>query len=183
MSTSDGTPAPDRVDGYAAALLDVATAEGLVGRVGDELYHFARAYEREDTLRQTISDPGVPVEKRQAIIEEILGAKASPLSAALASFIVGAGRARDLVSIIDKFVEQSAREREREIAEVRSAVPLDDDQRKRLAQALSKNLGKEVEVKVHVDPSVLGGISARVGDVVIDGTVRHRLDQLKETMR
>jgi F-type H+-transporting ATPase subunit delta len=66
---------------------------------------------------------------------------------------------------------------------VRSAVPLDDDQRQRLARALSKNLGKIVEVKVFVDPSVLGGLSARVGDVVIDGTVRHRLDQLKEAIR
>ena len=97
--------------------------------------------------------------------------------------MVGAGHARDLPEIIKSLVDRAASDRKHEVAEVRSAVPLDENQRKRLAAALSKNLGKDVEVKVHVDPSVLGGISARVGDVVIDGTVRHRLDQLKETIR
>ena len=65
-------------------------------------------------------------------------------------------------------------------AEVRSAVPLDDEQRQRIAQALSRATRKQVEVKVIVDESVLGGIVATIGDTVIDGTVRHRLDQLKE---
>ncbi len=68
------------------------------------------------------------------------------------------------------------------MAEVRSAVELDEDQRKRLAEALSSNLGKDIEVKVIVDPSVMGGLSARVDDTVIDGTVRHRLDRLRESL-
>jgi len=62
---------------------------------------------------------------------------------------------------------------------VRSAIPLTDDQRERLAKALGNATGKQVEVKVVVDPSVLGGIVAQVGDTVIDGSVRSRIDQLK----
>jgi F-type H+-transporting ATPase subunit delta len=65
------------------------------------------------------------------------------------------------------------------VAEVRSAVPLDADQRARLAEALQRATGKAVELKVVVDPTVMGGLVAQVGDTVIDGTVRHRLDQLK----
>ena len=65
------------------------------------------------------------------------------------------------------------------MAEVRSAVPLTDDQKHRLAAALANATGKQVVVKVIVDPSVLGGLVATVGDQVIDGTVRSRLDQLK----
>jgi F-type H+-transporting ATPase subunit delta len=65
---------------------------------------------------------------------------------------------------------------------VRAAVPLDDRVRERLAKALSDATGKQVEVKVIVDPNVLGGVVARIGDTVIDGSVRHRLDQLKERM-
>jgi len=65
---------------------------------------------------------------------------------------------------------------------VRSALPLDAAQQRRLADALGRATGKTVEVKVIVDPSVLGGIVARVGDVVIDGTIRHRLEQLKEQL-
>jgi F-type H+-transporting ATPase subunit delta len=62
-------------------------------------------------------------------------------------------------------------------------VPLDAKQQTALAEALSKATNKKVEVKVIVDPSVIGGVVAKVGDTVIDGTVRHRLQQLKEQVR
>ena len=65
------------------------------------------------------------------------------------------------------------------VSEVRSAIPLTDDQKQRLVEALNKATGKRVSLKVVIDPSVLGGLVARVGDTVIDGTVRHRLDQLR----
>ena len=66
------------------------------------------------------------------------------------------------------------------VGEVRSAVALTEDQQARLAEALGKATGKRVEVKVVIDPSVLGGLVAQVGDTVIDGSVRARLDQLRE---
>ena len=176
-----GTPEA-RADGYAAALLEVARAEGLVDRVVDELFHFARAFERNDELRSTLSDQLMPPERRQAIAEEVLGRKASPLSVSLVSFIVGSGRARHLVAIVDRLVERAAAERQREVAEVRSAIPLDDAQRARLEAALSKALSKRIDVKVIIDSSVMGGVVARVGDTVIDGSVRHRLEKLREVL-
>ena len=96
--------------------------------------------------------------------------------------VVGVGRARDLPAIIDRFVELTARQGQRSVAEVRSAIELTDDQRARLAEALSSAIGGAVEVKVIVDPSVLGGIVTQIGDTVIDGSVRHRLSQLRETI-
>ena len=66
---------------------------------------------------------------------------------------------------------------------MRTAVPLDEDQRKQLAAALSKATGKRIELKALVDKSVLGGVYAKIGDTVIDGTVRRRLQQLKEQVR
>ena len=98
------------------------------------------------------------------------------------SFVVGAGRSRDLPAIIDALVRKAAEERAEAVAEVRSAVPLTQDQRQRLAEALSRATGKRVSVKVVVDPSVLGGVVAQVGDTVIDGSVRHRLEVLKESL-
>ncbi len=175
---------PEQVDGYAAALFEVARAEGALPVVEEELFKLSDVLAQSDELRATLTDTDLPPEKRQEIVQNLLGtAKATPITTSLVSFIVGAGHARDLPGIISSLVERAASDRKHAVAEIRSAVPLDEDQRKRLASALSKNLGKEVEVKVHVDPSVLGGLSARVGDVVIDGTVRHRLDQLKETIR
>jgi len=161
----------------------VARAEGALAKVEDELFNLGHVLSGNDELRSTLTDPAIPSERRVAIIEDLLGGKASPITTLLVTFVIGAGRARELPAIISNLVERAAAERQHAVAEVRSAVPLDDDQRTRLATALSKNLGKQVEVKVLVDPTVLGGLSARVGDVVIDGTVRHRLDQLKETIR
>ena len=172
----------DRVDGYAAALVEVARAEGSLPQVENELFSLARAFESSDELRETLTDQALPAERRQAIVENLLGGKASPITTNLVSFVVGAGRARDLPAIIDRVVERAAAERKHVVAEVRSAGELDAKRREKLARALSKNLGLEVEVKVIVDPSVIGGVSVRVGDTVIDGTVRHRLDQLKERL-
>jgi F-type H+-transporting ATPase subunit delta len=94
--------------------------------------------------------------------------------------LVAAGQAAELPQIVDRFVELAAAEREHEVAEVRSAIPLDTAQMQRLATALGRATGKDVEVKVIVDPTVLGGLVARIGDTVIDGSVRHRLEQMKE---
>lgn len=173
---------PALVDGYASAFFDVARVEGVVEEVEDQLFRFARILDGSDELRQTLTDAALPPERRQLIVEDLLSGKALPLTTALVSFVVGAGRARELADIIDRFVERAAANRQQVVAEVRSAVPLDDEVRARLARALSANLGKQVEVRVVVDQSVLGGLAARVGDTVIDGTVRHRLDLLRETL-
>jgi F-type H+-transporting ATPase subunit delta len=172
----------DRVDAYASAIFEVAKAEGSLDEVADELFRFARIFEANDELRNALTDQALPPERRQAIVEDLLGGKALPLTTSLISFVVAAGRGRDLPKIVNQLVERAAAEREHVVAEVKAAVELAPEQRERLEQALSVNLGKNVEVKVIVDPSVLGGIVARIGDTVIDGSVRHRLDQLKESL-
>jgi F-type H+-transporting ATPase subunit delta len=170
----------ERVEAYADALLEVAKVEGLLGEVEDDLFRFARAFEASDALRLALTDPALPAERRMAVVEDLMGGKSLAVSAAMAAFVAGIGRASDLPAIVERFVEKAAHEREREVAEVRSAIPLDDRQQERLAAALGAATGKQIELKVVVDPAVLGGLVATVGDTVIDGTVRHRLDQLKE---
>ena len=174
--------ASSRVDGYARALLEVVRSEGWVAEVEDDLFRFARTFEGNDSLRMALTDPQLPVERRIAVIDELMGNKALAMSTALVSMVVAAGRASELATVVDRFLELAASERQHELAEVHSAIPLDDAQVRRLTEALSKATGKVVEVKVVIDPSVLGGIVSQVGDTVIDGTVRHRLEQLKETL-
>ena len=173
---------PDRVDAYAQALLEIAQAEERLDEVSDELFSFARVVEGNDDLRMALANPGLPADRRAAIVDELLEHRSLHLTRAMASMIVGAGRGHDLPAIATRFVELAARTREHELAEVRSAVPLDDAQVERLAHVLSRATGKQIEVKVVVDPAVMGGLVATVGDTVIDGTVRHRLEQLKETL-
>jgi F-type H+-transporting ATPase subunit delta len=174
------TTTPSRSEAYAHALLEVARADGHLEEVEDDLFRFARAFAGNDDLRMALTDPKLPVERRIAVVEELMGGKALTTSVALASMVVAAGQASELPAIVDRFVELAAAERKHEVAEVRSAIPLDDAQTERLAAALSKATGKTVEVKVVLDPAVLGGIVARVGDTVIDGSIRHKLELLKE---
>ena len=174
--------ADDRTTAYARAMFDVARAEGDVARIGDELFRFARALEGSDELRSALTDPHLPAGKRQQIVEDLLGGKADPSTIALVGMAVGTGRARELPGIIDALVAMAAAESNKAVAEVRSAIELTDDQRTRLAEAISRATGKQVEVKVIVDPSVLGGIVTTVGDTVIDGSIRTRLEQLKNAI-
>ncbi|HET6950787.1 MAG TPA: ATP synthase F1 subunit delta [Acidimicrobiales bacterium] len=171
--------ADDRTLAYAEALFSIARAEGTLGEVEDELFRFSQTLQGNDELRDALTDASSPASRRQQIVEDLLGGRASATTVALVSMVVGTGRARDLPAIIRQLVDMSAAEANKEVAEVRSAIPLNDDQRKRLAEALGDATGKQVEVKVVVDPTVLGGIVAQVGDTVIDGSVRSRLDQLK----
>ncbi|MCB2222571.1 MAG: ATP synthase F1 subunit delta [Actinobacteria bacterium] len=172
----------DRIDGYAAAILEIARSEGELERVGDELYTIARAFESSADLRDVLTDRRVPLDRKLAVLGDLLEGKASPLSLGLVNFVVSVGRGADLPAIADRLAARAAGERDAAIAEVRSAIELDDETVARLAAALGEATGKKVEVKTVVDPSLLGGIVARVGDTVIDGSLRHRIEQLRDTL-
>ena len=171
-----------RIEGYARGLFEIARAEGTIDEVEDELFRFARSYESSDELRNALSDEQIPASKRQAIVEDLLGGKVTPTTTQLISMVVGSGRSRDLPAIVDKLVARASTAKNLELAEVRTAVPLTADQETRLAAALANATGKQVNLKVVVDPSVLGGLVATVGDTVIDGTVRTRIEQLKSRL-
>jgi F-type H+-transporting ATPase subunit delta len=173
--------AEDRTAAYAEAFLAVARVEGL-SDLEDELFRLGQVVRGSDELREKLADPHLPAAIRQQIVEDLLQGRASPATIGLVSLAVATGRARQLPAIIDEMVALAAREADKEVAEVRSAIELTDDQKSRLADALGKATGKRVDVKVIIDPSIQGGIVAQVGDTVIDGSVRRRLDQLKNTL-
>ena len=174
--------ADDRTTAYAEALFAVARAEGPLAEIEDELFRVAQVVKGNDELREKLADPHIPVATRQQVVIDLLGGKAQPTTTSLVSMVVGTGRIRDLPAIVDELVAMSAREGNKEVAEVRSAIALTDDQKSRLADALGKATGKQVEVKVIVDPSLKGGVVAQVGDTVIDGSIRRRLDQLRNAL-
>jgi F-type H+-transporting ATPase subunit delta len=176
------SPVADPSDAYAEALFEIAKAEGNLETVEDELFKVARTVEANDDLRTTLTDPSIPIARRQTVIETLLGGRAAPITTALVTFVVGAGRSRNLPEIIDKMVARAAQERREAVAEVRTAYPVDDDRLQQLGEALSRTTGKHVSVKVIIDPAVMGGMVARIGDTVIDGSIRNRLEQLRESL-
>ncbi len=173
----------DRIKGYAAGLFEIARGEGQLERVEAELYQIARAFEVSEDLRMTLGDAAVPLERKHGIITDLIGGRATDLTVAVVEFVVGAGRVRDLPEIADGLAAAAAASRSKELAEVRSAVELDAETIARLEQALGRATKKDIEVKVVVDPTIVGGIVARVGDTVIDGSVRRRLDSLRQALR
>ena len=172
----------EAVRGYGQALFAVAEAEGALDAVEDELFRFARTVEREASLREALADPGLPADRKRAVLQDILGERANPHTVNLLGFVVEQGRARELAEIIDELVALAADRRRAAVAEVRTAVPLDDDRRRRLTDALERATGKRIEMKVVVDPAVVGGVVAQVGDQVIDGSVKRRLELARERM-
>ncbi len=171
-----------RIEGYARALFEIARAEGSLDEVEDELFRFARSFESNDALRSALTDEMVPADRRQGIVETLLGDRASATTTQLVAMVVGSGRGRDLPEIIDRLVARASAAKELAVAEVRVAVALSDDQVNRLRAALANATGREVNLKVVIDPSVIGGVIATVGDKVIDGSVRTRVEQLKSLL-
>lgn len=172
----------DVIHGYATALFQIAEAEGALDRVTDELFRFAKAVEQNHELRNALTDIAIPTERKHAVLAELLDDRASPATVNILEFVVGQGRTRELSEIVSSLSELAAEAQHKVLAEVRTAVPLDDEVRERLNTALSTATGKAVDVKVIVDPSVVGGVYAKVGDQVIDATVRGRLQELKEQL-
>ncbi|MFN2389220.1 MAG: ATP synthase F1 subunit delta [Actinomycetota bacterium] len=171
------------VEGYAEGLFRLIAAEGELDRVEDELYRFGKILESTSELKQALADQSIDRARRAALLDDLLTGKVSPRTTALVGFVVEHGRGRQLPQILERLSELAAEARDAVVAEVRSAIPLDQGQRDELAAALSTATGKKVELKVLVDPTVLGGIVAKVGDTVIDGTVRRRLERLKEQVK
>ncbi len=172
----------DRVQGYADAMLAVAHAEGDIDAISNELFAVGRAVDTNDELRSTLSDARIPAERRMQIMDDLLDGRTRPATKGLVSMVVGAGRGADLGKIATALADKAATSQSKQVATVRSAVALSDDQRTRLASALAAKLGTEVDLKVIHDESVVGGLITTVGDTVIDGSVRTRLSRLRESL-
>jgi F-type H+-transporting ATPase subunit delta len=173
----------NRITGYARGFLNLAEGEGVVEQVESELFSVSETIESSPELRAALTDPQIPAEKKNAIVEELLAGKTSSLTVGLVQLVVGQGRASELAAISRSLADMAASSRNRAVAEVRSAVPLTDETVQRLAVALGKATGKQLEVKVVVDESVVGGIVARVGDTVIDGSIASRMNSLRHAVQ
>ncbi|MEC7117465.1 MAG: ATP synthase F1 subunit delta [Actinomycetota bacterium] len=170
----------EKIQGYARAILAVASAESNGAQIEDEIYRFSQVLQSSEELKSTLSDASIPSARRQQIVEDLLDGQATQTTVALVSMIVAAGMGSDLKAIADRVIGLGAESRDKAVAEVYSVVDLSSDQQQRLAAALKSATGKDVEMKIIIDESVMGGLLVQIEDEVIDGTVRTRLKQLRE---
>jgi F-type H+-transporting ATPase subunit delta len=155
----------------------VASAEhaSRLDELEDELFRFGRIVASQPELRIALTNPFVPAERKRQLVAGLLDGKATPETIKLASEAATNPLGRSLDISLEDYARLAARRRERLVAEVHVAVPLSDRQRERLAASLAATYGHQVHLNVVLDPRVAGGLTVRVGDELIDGSVTTRL--------
>lgn len=151
-----------------------ANIVGELDRVEDELFELSRSITANFELRKALTS-AASAEVKGALITELVGATASDSTTKLAIALVAHLRGRSLEAAFADFLFALAARRDRLIAVVRVARPITPAQSERLLSALTKEVGQPVRINIEVDPSVLGGISIKYADELVDGTVSNRL--------
>ncbi|MEO3749664.1 F0F1 ATP synthase subunit delta [Streptomyces sp. B6B3] len=162
---------------------DLIAAEraGVLDTAEDELFRFGRIVVSSPELRSTLAgrdDDEVARSAKSALVRRLLGGRAQEVTQRLVVRLVERPRGRSLEGGLEDLSKLAAERRDRSVAVVTSAVPLSDSQQRRLGDALAKLYGRAIRLNLDVDPEVLGGISVRIGDEVIEGTVVGRLDEV-----
>ena len=160
----------------------VAEVAGELDDVEDELFRFQRIVRSRHDLRSALTDPALPTERKVDLLKSLLEDKATATTVRLVTYVATQPRRRTFENALDEFARLAAQRRQRLVARVTSAVPLDERQQERLAAALQTIYGRAIQLQLAVDPEVLGGVVVRVGDEVIDGTVAHRLDEARRRL-
>jgi F-type H+-transporting ATPase subunit delta len=155
--------------------LQQAEDEGVLDEVEDELFRFGRIVDGQPELRAALTDRNLPAARKGDLLHRLIDGKVADVTASLIERAVVSPRGRTIERVLDDYAQLAAGRRERLIAHVTSAVDLTDDQQQRLADALRREFGREIRLQVVVDPDLLGGITVRVGDELIDGSVLRHL--------
>jgi F-type H+-transporting ATPase subunit delta len=186
LVTSHWSSSGDLVDAAeelaVMALADAADAAGQLDDLEDELFRFGRVAEANPRLRIALGSPMLPEDRRIELVDALLDGKVSTATLVLVRQAVRHPRGRSLEGTLLTFARLAAEQRERLIAEVRVAVPLTDAERGRLAVALAAAYGREVHMNVLLDPQVVGGLSVRVGDDLIDASIASRVAELRRRL-
>jgi F-type H+-transporting ATPase subunit delta len=170
----------ERMRGYAERVFEELTDPAALDAVEDDLFALARAVEKSVELRDAFADDDP--ERRVGIARDLFASKVQPATMRIITETFMSGRIRNLAGLFDWLVRIVAEERNRRVAEVRSAVELDSSERDRLGASLARLTGRNVEVRVIEDDTVLGGVLIAVGDFMIDATVRLRLERLRDAL-
>lgn len=165
---------------YAKALFGLAQETDRVDALRGELDGLLQAIETVPGLADVFVRPIHPAGERRAALAQLAGPLGlSPLLANFCAYLVDQRRTGDLGAIRDEYVRLAEEAAGRVRGEVVSASPLDAAQLDRIRTALTRRLGRQVDLDVKVDPELVGGLVARVGDLVFDGSLRSQLAQLR----
>jgi F-type H+-transporting ATPase subunit delta len=169
---------------YAKALVEIGQERNALDKYGDSLTALCDLMETSKDFREILINPVFTVEDKKAISGRVISKmEADPMVSNFVNLLIDRKRIDQLPGIAAAFGEMLDEIRGITRAEVVSAVPLAEDELGRVTGALSEISGKQAHVTTTVDPRLIGGLYAKVGDMVFDGTIRTQLNQLKESLK
>lgn len=178
--------AADMVDAVESVgttlILMSAEGAGRLETVEEELFRFGRAIDANAPLQMALTDPANSARAKAGIVTSLLANRATAEATALLEYIAGHLRGRRVQAAVTTLSEMAAARHGRIVAEVRAAVALSAEQRRRLAAVLTKIQGRPVELNVIMDPSVIGGIEIRADGEVVDATVASGIEQARRRL-
>jgi F-type H+-transporting ATPase subunit delta len=182
-SWSEPADLPDAAEQLAVlAVVEAAGRQGVLDDVEDELFRFGRVVNAEPQLRIALSDPFIQADRKNTLLQALLGGKVTDPTMRLVSQAADHPRGRSLDVNLEEYARLAAERRERLVAEVHVAIALTAEQRERLRTALVTSYGRDVHLNIVLDPRVIGGISVQIADEIIDGTMAGRLAGLRRRM-
>jgi ATP synthase F1 delta subunit len=167
---------------YAEALFEAATDAGSIDAVAREVADFADAVEESAELRDFLDNPEIDAKAKKGALTQ-LTSSASPITGNFLQVLVDRGRIAEFREIARAFAERVSAEEGRLDVEAVTAVPLPEDLRTRIVEEISRKTGQSVDLTESVDPDIVGGLVLRIGGAVVDGSVRHRIDELRAALR
>ena len=169
---------------YAAALFDVVRKDGDIDRAAQELAAIKSAIAGHDQLRKVLESPSVPMPVKRRILDGVVAGAGgvSQETGRLLGLLAERDRLAMVPDVADAFAERVMREKKIVPAEVVTAVPLPDQSRAALAAALGRAADAQVTITERVDPSIVGGVIARVGSVVFDGSVTTQIARMRQKL-
>lgn len=168
---------------YARALGELAQEAGALDEVEADLARLAEAVRADARVRLALANERVPAKQKEALLLHFAGEQSHRLTKQFLRLVVQKRRAAYAAEIYDAFVAYADQARGVVEIEISSARALAEAETARLADGLSRYTGKQVRIRNVVAPEIMGGIVARVGDLVIDGSLASRLKRLKQTLQ
>jgi ATP synthase F1 delta subunit len=170
------------VEQYAAALVALGQAGGVLPAIERDLDAVVAFLRKEHGIRRFASDPGIQVEGKCRALEELLADRAHPLLLRFLQILLEQQAFRHLTPIAESFFEQASALRAEGDGELVSAVPLPEDKVAVIESEIGRILDRRVRLRQRVDPSIMGGLRAQVGDFVLDGTLGRQFETIRQTL-
>ncbi|MGI6066209.1 MAG: ATP synthase F1 subunit delta [Bacillota bacterium] len=168
---------------YAQALFDIAKEQKAVEKFAQDLKYAVYTIEENEELKKAIYSRLVPAAAKKELCNKIITGNTHQMVSNFINLVFDKSREEYLVAIVEVFDELVDRENKILKAKVRVADALSEDQLKKLEENLSRMTGQNIKASVDVDPSLIGGITVKIGDIVYDGSVAKQLGMLKEHLQ